>query len=331
MAKPKSADFEKDGAALDKLFKEAKNAKHQFALVYADKGMRLAADKKKKGEQLLKEVRKLPGAKPKGFYGEIEMRGSAVVFKHIGELPLEADKIAKDFRAYLGLCKIKKRETLIEPLGGKGAEPGPGKAEALDDDALKKKLSQDLDHIEKVFEANYEGLGEKDVKDLQAALKAIRAQINGDDLVKAQDNLNKLRLLTGVSADTPIQAGVVNLRGRGGKDEKLSPEDAKKKKKELTKEFANLKSELQRSLKIANPEHKKDLEGLLKSFSDQMKANDLATSETTLETFRSQIENFDKKREEGVAARKPKLAAIRKRAEEIKARLEEIANAQGAA
>jgi len=107
--------------------------------------------------------------------------------------------------------------------------------------------------------------------------------------------------------------------------------DDQSRKKKLTKAFGLLKPELQRTLKIGNAEHKSEMEDLLKSFGDQMKADDIQSSEKTIRAFKDRIEAFDRKRGEGVAERKPRLEDVGKRAAALKARLEELIASRGAA
>ncbi len=342
MAKTKSPDdWKKEGVELKKTFKAVKNAAHKFGLAYADKGMCLIVDRRKNGATLYKEAKKMPGAKSKGVFGEMEVNGSTIVFKYDGDLPsgVEEGGLARKFKEHLKLCKVPGLMVEVKPMKGEKDKKKAPQQEAEeeqttssaqtqseatstegasaqqetsqqeqssenqqeeggeDDPALKAKLLKDIDHIDKVFEANFEGMDEKDVKELQGALKTIRGAINSDDLTGAQNMLNKLQLLTGVGPDTPAQPGAVRLPKNAAKDEELSPEDLKKRKKELTKAMAAMKRDLQKTMIAADPDNQNVLQKLAKDIGKQVKSGKVDEAEETFQALRAKIDELNEAQE----------------------------------
>lgn len=204
------------------------------------------------------------------------------------------------------------------------------KAQTTEEPELsKEQLTKDVKHITEIFKLSFPSMDDKQAGDVKTALKSIAGSIKSGDLVGAQNLMNKIGLATGVTPRSPLKA--VSLGGGSADEEPVDGGDAQARKKTLTKDFAKLKPEIQRSLEIANPEHKKELRKLVGDFGAQMKSNDMEGSAKTFEEFRRRIADFDRKRSEGVAARKTRIAGIRKRAEAIAKRLEEISGARRAA
>jgi len=107
-------------------------------------------------------------------------------------------------------------------------------------------------------------------------------------------------------------------------------ENVATRKRQLVKEFADLKPEIQRTLDIANPQSKAELLNLVKKFGAEMKSNDVKASLDTFEAFKARIADYHKRRSERVAARKTRFDSIKSRVEEITKRLNELAS-RGAA
>ncbi len=369
MAQTKSPDdWKKEGVELKKTFKAVKNAAHKFGLTYADKGMCLVVDRRKNGATLFKEAKKMPGAKAKGVFGEMEVNGSTIVFKYDGDLPsgVEEGGLSRKFKEHLKLCKVPGLMVEVKPMkgdedkkkappqeaeeqeasttakaqaqeapteGGSAQQAPPQQEQASenqqeeggeDDPALKAKLLKDIDNVEAVFKVNYEGMDEKDVKELEGAINTIRGAINSDDLTGAQNMMNKLQLLTGVGPDTPAQPGAVRLPKKKGA--KLTPEELKKKKKELTKKLAGIKPDLQQTMVAAQPEDQKELSKLAKGFGKLVKTDKIEEAEETFGKLESKIEELKEAQEKGA---KPKITPEQKaekltRLADIKSRLTDL-------
>ncbi len=325
MAKKKPDEWKKDGAELKKKIVAAKKKPQNFGLVFAKEGMILEAHPTQSAAKQYKTAKADPNGTPKGIQGVLTVNGTELHFTYEGDETALPGGITTRFKQYLSMAKVKGYKAKFIPKDG--ADEGAGGAEqqvdAVEDDAaLKAKLLKDIDSIEAVFEVNFEDMDEKDVKELQGALKTIRGAINSDDLTGAQNMMNKLQLLTGVGPDTPAEPGAVRLPNKKGA--KLSPEELKKKKSELSKKFADLKPEIQRSVRIANPAHKSEMEKLIKNFGKKMKSGELDDSEAALEAFEKQIASFDQVRDEGRRKRETQFKDIAAQAQDLKARLEQI-------
>jgi hypothetical protein len=197
---------------------------------------------------------------------------------------------------------------------------------ATEPELSKEQLTKDIKHITEVFKLSFEGMDETQSKEIKGALQAVAASIKSGDLAGAQGSINKIGLLTGVTPQSPLRP--ISL---GTKEADKEDSEPLKQKKELIKEFADLKPEIQRSMEIANPEHKAELQKLAKDFGKQMKVDDMDASKKTFEAFKIQIAAFHKKRSEGVKARKAKFDVIKSRVEEITKRLNELDTGRRAA
>jgi len=319
MAARKSKDeLKKEADAVKAIFEAAKKKEHNCAMVLCGDGsLAIEADPRLPVENLFKKARKRDGATPKGVMGLLNVKGTDIELVLTEEPP---GGLEMKLRQYLTSLGVKMKPTFIVP----GAENADGAAAggAADAELSKEQLTADLKHMSEILKLSFKDTDEETVKSLTAALKNIAGAIASGDLTGAQNIMNKLTLLTGVGPDSPLQAVSLGAKGKGeGADGEA---DAEARKKTITAEFQNLKSEIQRSVRIANPAHKTAMETLIRSFGETMKAGDLKESEAALEAFKERIASFDRVRDEGRRARAAKYNDIVARIAKLKDRLESI-------
>lgn len=327
-------DLKKEADQVKAIFDAAKKKDHNCAMVLCGDGsMAIESDPRLPAENLYKKARKRDGATTKGVMGVLSVKGSEMELLLSQEPPGGLETKLKQYLTKIGV-KIKPSFILPDAENADGAasaarEEAPAEAKADKPDGegaelSKAQLADDLKHITEIFKMSFEGMDEDSAKQLKAALKSIAASISSGDLVGAHNLMNKLHLLTGVGPDSPLQP--ITLAAKD--DAKGDPES---RKKAVTKEFQALKPEIQRSVRIANPAHKAEMETLIKSFGVHMKSGNVEDSEAALEAFKKRIASFDQAREEGRRAREAKYNDIVARVAKLKERLEIIKAEGGAA
>lgn len=329
MAKKSKDDWKKEGEAVKATFASAKKKQQNFGLVYAKEGMVLAAHPTHSSDKLFKDAKSAPDGSTKGTQGVLNVTGTVIEFKYEGTEKDLPGGIETRFKQYLSLLGIKGFKVEFVPDAGDGAAPAkkaeeakggdeaakpapkPGGAEAAkpgaekpgaadekkggdDKEPSKEELTKNFRHITDIFKLSFPGMDENQTKELQGALKAIGGAISGGDLVGAMNMMNKLGLLTGVTKDSPMQA-IVLAQPKKKKGEKLSPEEAKKKKKELTKSLADIKPDLQKTLVDADKKEQSELQKLIKDFGKQMKSDEMEDAEESFDQIKEKVEVFLKK------------------------------------
>lgn len=328
--KKSKAELKKEADEVKAIFDAAKKKEHNCAMVLCGDGsVAIEADPRLPVDNLFKKARKRPNATPKGVKGVLNVKGSEI------ELTLTEDPpggLETKLKQYLTKLGVKMKPTFILP-GGEGAD-GAAAAEDADSETeaeeqageaaelSKEQLTDNLKHITEIYKLSFEGMDEESAKQLKAALKSIAAAIASGDLVGAQNMMNKLQLVTGVGPDSPMQPVTLAAFGSSGKAPGKADDETRK--KNVAKEFQKLKPEIQRSVRIANPAHKAEMETLIKSFGKNLKSGNMDESEAALEAFKQRIASFDQVREEGRRARETKFNDIVAQAEKLKARLERI-------
>ncbi len=303
------------GAILEK----ARKKPHNAAWLLSDAGLVLKAHPRLPLEKLQQQA-KGEGGGQRGALGVMTVSGKTVTLTCEEEPPGNFARLAKAWMAEQGHA-YKVRVSL--PDGGEltdgeddeadeaaGATPpstegheethsgdreAAAETEAQDREAAgaeeelsEERLAAELAHVKEIFELSYEGMDPEQAKQLKAALENVSRTLASGDLAGAQNILNKLGLLTGVTADSPLEPITM-----AAPSEKSSEEGdratQKQRKKELTKELADLKPELLRHMSAASPEQKKLLQDMVKTFGVQMKAMDIDDAQTTFASLREKL------------------------------------------
>ncbi len=151
-------------------------------------------------------------------------------------------------------------------------------------------LTANFEHISEIFELSYDGMDEKQAKDLQGVLKSIGDALKNGDLTGAQSMMNKLGLLTGVTPASPKQPITLAAPKQKGGD--MDPAELKKKKKDLTNDLKDLKPDLQKATVQSDPAGQKELQTLIKQFQKQFKANEVGDAEESFAELKTKVEEF---------------------------------------
>ena len=318
MPKKKPEDWKKEGEELKATIMSAKKKPQNFGLVIASEGMILKTHPTHSTDKLFKEAKSTDGGTAKGIQGVMTVSGTEIQFKYEGTEKDIPGGFDTKFKQYLTMVKVKgfKAEFLPDAAGADAKkadekqaaeEPKPepkakpeaaaaaekdekGPARADEGGEISKDiLAKNFKHITNIFKLSFDGMDQKDAEELKGALKNIGAAISGGDLTGALNMMNKLELLTGVGPNSPMQA--VTL-GSGKKKEKLSPEDAKKRKKELTKDLADLKSDIKEAMVSAEKKDQSDLQKLIKDFGKQMKGDKIEDADETFDEIKEKVEEL---------------------------------------
>jgi len=322
MAKKKPDEWKKEGDELKATFMAAKKKPQNFGMVVAKEGMILKTHPMQSSDKMYKEAKNSDGGTSKGIKGVLTVQGTQIEFKYEGtekDLPGGFDT---KFKQYLALVKVKgfkadfvpadaadekkaakkpeeepKPEPKAKPKPEEAAadgkdekEPASARADASKGEISKEQLTKNFRHITDIFKLSFKNMDEKDAEELKGALKNIGAAISSGDLNGAQNMMNKLELITGVGPNSPMQP--VSLGSAKKKKDKLSPEDAKKRKKELTKDLADLKSDIKEAMLNAEKKDQSELQKLIKDFGKQMKSDKIEDADETFDEIRERVESL---------------------------------------
>jgi len=321
MAKKSAQDWQKEGDELKATIMSAKKKPQNFGLVIANEGMVLKTHPTYATDKLFKEAKSTDGGTSKGIQGVMTVSGTEIQFKYEGTEKDIPGGFETKFKQYLTLVKVKGFKAEFVPSDGapapeakekqekeaapeakakpapEAAAPGgkdekaPAGARADEGGEISKEvLTKNFKHVSDIFSLSYDNMDEKDAEELKGALKNIGAAINGGDLTGAQNMMNKLELITGVGPFSPMQA--VTLGGAKKKKDKLSPEDAKKRKKELTKELGNLKDDIKEAMLGAEKKDQTILQKLIKDFGSQMKGDKIEDADETFDEIKQRVEDL---------------------------------------
>ncbi len=313
MAKKTPADWKKEGDALKAVVIAAKKKPQNFALVELKEGMCLCAHALHPISKLMLEAKKADGAKKANCVtGQLKLNGKEFVFdcneaKLPGGMDIKFKQYLKKadhgaFKATFNLTEEEDKDSVQADEEQAAAQSKPKATEPEDqaaqektatngdEELSKEQLSGNFEHISEIFELSFEGMDEKQAEELKAALKAIGGAIASGDLTSAQNMMNQLGLLTGVTASSPKEPITLAASKKEGDD--LNPAELKKKKKELTKSLADLKPDLQKATVQSDPAGQTALQDLIKQFQKQFKANEVDDAEESLDELKAKVGEF---------------------------------------
>ncbi len=318
-ARPEEVAVEEDAESdIGEILQKARKKPHNAAWLLGDKGLVLKAHPRHPIEKLRQQA-KSDGGGPRGACGMMTVSGKTVTLTCQEEPPKSFPRLAKVWMADQGYAyKVK----VVLPDGSEidsDEDAAPvGEGQELSKDAL----AADLKHVAAVFRLRFNGMAPDEVKALKGALKGVAVSIAGGNLVAAQNALNKIALLTGVTADTPVEPALA-------KDQPAEAGDVGDQKTAFTKRLAVMKPQLSRYLAVAKPIHVEDVQALVKTFGLAMKLGDMTRSEsllselgTLIEPGRAQLVAFPAPGDEPVsettflkfAAAEPEAASLESRA-----------------
>ncbi len=314
-------DEENSEINVDELLQKARKKPHNVAWLLGDKGLVLKAHPRHPVEKLRQQA-KSEGGGPRGACGVLSISGKTLTLTCEEEPPKSFPRLAKVWMADQGhVYKVK----VVLPGGGEldsdQDDEGTLSEESAQDaePALSKEaLTTDLKKIAEVFKPRFKSMPADQAKNMKTALKSVAVIIAKGDLVGAQNAMNKIALLSGVTADTPV--GPTDETESAATDENGSGEW----KAALAKEFATLKPELKQLLEIVIPENKTALQTLAQSFGEEMKSGAPGGSRDALDALKLKVDEIIKTRAEGQRLRMLEIAKAKERAMALREKLAQL-------
>lgn len=301
---------EDDDADVDigKIIDKARKKTLNVAWLIADKGLVLKAHARLPIDKLRQQA-KSEGGGQRGACGQMNVSGKTVLLTCEEAPPKSFPRLAKVWLGEQGIVvqvkvalpdgaqmtdEDEEGEDAAKPGAKPGAESEPAEAAAKKDgpEPTKEQLTEDLKHVSEIFKLSFDGMEPAQSDELKKALKNIAGAIQGGDLVGAQNMMNKLGLITGVTPSSPIAPVAMPSPSSKKKDGTADPADLKKRKKELIDAFAEIKPDLQKKMDGAGDEDVKVLKDLIADFGAQTKSDKLDEAETTLEAIRKALEGL---------------------------------------
>jgi len=306
MAKKSASDWKKEGDELKKIFASAKNKEHSFGLCIAQEGCALAAHPQHDADKMFSAAKKMQGATANGARGKMTVKGTTIIFQCETEPP---GALASKFKQYLAQCKLQYKAQFLLP--GEEAESADGEpaeeaveaehkpasgggdrgdaakdADGESDGEFANPLAAAFEHVSQVCELSLPGMDPGQAKELKAALKNIADALSKGDLVRAENMLNQLGLLTGITKNSSMKPHriVLPAPGSGKSGKKLD-------KRGLNRARIALKPKIKQALD-ASPDDSATIKKLVKNFDTLVRKDKLDDANDVLNELTEAVEDI---------------------------------------